>query len=149
MHCHRNPKTIYEVLDAKFEEFPVLVAGPAASSEAERIEQFAGFSLPRCYREFLTRYGGAIVGAYSVFGWGASIAMGADESSVIDVTNRFRADRWPRSDTSIVISVDHAGNAIMLNENGEVIRFDHHSGYTETLAPNFERFILEWCLKIS
>ena len=142
-------KAMYEALDTKFAEFPVLVAGPAAPSEADRIEQFAGFSLPGCYKGFVTRYGGAIVGAYSVFWWGASIAMGADERSVIDMTNRFRADRWPGSDTSIVISVDHAGNAIMLNENGEVIRFDHDGGDTETLAPNFERFILDWCLKVA
>ena len=62
------------------------------------------------------------------------------------MTNRFRADDWPGSDSAIVISVDQAGNAIMLNESGEVLLFDHDSGHTETLAPNFECFILDWCL---
>lgn len=136
-----------EVLDAEFEEFPVLVAGPANPSEFEQIEKFAGFSLPSSYKDFVRRYGGAIVGPYSVYGWGASSAMASNEGSVIDVTNRFRADRWPGSDSAIVVSMDHAGNAIMLNENGEIVRFDHDSGDTEMLAPNFESFILDWCLK--
>jgi SMI1-KNR4 cell-wall len=139
-------KTMYELLDATFEEFPVLVAGPVALSEAERIERFAGFSLPNSYKGFVTRYGGAIVGAYSVFGCGASTAMGVDEGSAIDVTNRFRADCWPGSDASIVISVDHGGNAIMLYENGEIVRFDHDFGVTEILATSFEDFILNFCL---
>lgn len=140
-------KTMNDLLDAEFEEFPVLVAGPARQSDFEKIEKFAGFPLPNSYRDFVTRYGGAVVGPYSVFGFGASDAMGANEGSVIDVTNRFRADRWPGSDRTLVVSMDHAGNAIMLGEDGEVVRFDHDSGDTETLARNFESFILDWCLK--
>ena len=140
-------KSMHDMLDAEFEESPVLAAGPAASSEIERIEEFAGFLLPISYKEFVARYGGAIVGAYSVFGWGASIAMGSEEASVIDVTNRFRSDHWPGSDSSIVISIDHSGNAIMMNENGSVSRFDHDFGGIDILSNDFESFITDWCLR--
>ncbi|MBS0253880.1 MAG: SMI1/KNR4 family protein [Proteobacteria bacterium] len=135
------------VLDAKFEKCPVLVAGAANAGRISELEDFAGFRLPAAYKEFVERYGGAIVGPYSVFGWGASEAMGSNEDSAIAVTNRFRADLWPGSENNLVVSMDHAGNAIMLDEMGTISRFDHDSGDTEILAPGFEHFILDWCFK--
>lgn len=140
-------KTMRELLDAKFEEFPVLVAGPAAPQAIQQIEEFGSFPLPESYREFVSRYGGAIVGAYPVFGSGASTAMADDQSSVIDMTDRFRADNWQGSDDSLVVSMDHAGNAIMLGQDGKIVCFDHDAGETDILAPTFERFIVDWCLK--
>lgn len=140
-------KTMNELLDAKFAEFPVLIAGPAAPQAIQQIEEFAGFPLPSSYRDFVARYGGAIVGAYPVFGSGASTAMADDESSATEVTNRFRTDNWPGSDNSLVVSMDHAGNAIMLGEDGKIVCFDHDAGETDILAPTFERFIIDWCLK--
>jgi hypothetical protein len=140
-------KTMNELLDAEFAEFPVLVAGSTAPQAVQQIEEFAGFPLPESYRDFVARYGGAIVGSYSVFGSGASTAMGGNESSVIEVTNRFRADNWPGSDDALVVSMDHAGNAIMLVKDGKIVSFDHDAGETDILAPTFERFIIDWCLK--
>ncbi|WP_397580915.1 SMI1/KNR4 family protein [Sphingorhabdus sp.] len=138
---------IYELLDTKFEMFPVLVAGPATALEIDRIEQFAEFSLPHTYKEFISRYGGAVVGAYSIFGSGAASAMGADEGSVVDVTKRLRAQQWPGAENSLVISVDLGGNAIMMNGLGQISRFDHDFGATDILANDFGDFILNFCLK--
>ena len=139
--------TMNELLDSEFAEFPVLVAGPATQQAVRQIEDFVGFPLSDSYRDFVARYGGAIVGPYSVFGSGASNAMAANESSVIEVTNRFRADNWPGSDNALVVSMDHAGNAIMLGEDGKIVCYDHDAGETDILAPTFERFIIDWCLK--
>lgn len=137
---------IFSKLDANFSKHPVLVAGPASEATVTQIETWIGFTLPDDYKAFVTRYGGAIVGPYSFFGHGASDAMGDDESSAIRVTERFRSQRWPGCESTLVISMDHAGNAITLDQQGFVHRYDHDSGTTEQLAVSFEDFI-NWCLK--
>jgi len=138
--------TTLALLDSDFAKHPVLVAGPASNSDVLEIESFAGFVLPADYRTFVERYGAAIVGPYSVFGVGASDAMGDDESSAIQVTEYFRSQQWPGTESNLVISRDHAGNAITLDRQGRVHRYDHDSGSTEELAGSFEGFI-KWCLK--
>lgn len=139
-------ETTLSLLDSGFAKHPVLVAGPASAAHVSQIEAFAGFSLPSDYKTFVERYGGAIVGPYSVFGFGASDAMGDEETSTIQVTNRFRSQQWPGTETNLVISMDHAGNAITLDRKGHVHRYDHDSGSTEELADSFENFV-RWCLK--
>ncbi len=139
-------ETVLADLDAEFTKHPVLVAGPASAADVSQIEAFAGFSLPADYKIFVERYGGAIVGPYSVFGFGASDAMGDDEFSAIQVTERFRSQQWPWTESHLVISMDHAGNAITLDAQGRVYRYDHDSGSTEELACSFESFI-KWCIK--
>jgi SMI1-KNR4 cell-wall len=134
-------------LDADFTKHPVLAAGPATEADIEQLETFTGFDLPADYRLFLKRYGGAIVGPYSVFGIGASDAMGDDETSAIQVTDRFRSQKWPGAEAALVISMDHAGNAVTMDQRGHVHRFDHDSGTIEQLAASFEEFIVNWCLK--
>jgi hypothetical protein len=124
---------------------PVLMAGTPLASDISQIEAFAGFPLPGDYRAFVEKYGAAIVGPYSVYGVGASEAMGENESSVIAVTERFRADGWPGTEDTLVVSMDHAGNAITLDAQGFVYRFDHDSGTNEVLAPSFGNFVVK-CL---
>ena len=141
-------RDVFSVLDAQFKKFPMLAAGPAASDLVEGMEQFAGFGLPESYKAFVSRYGGAIVGPYSIFGVGASAAMGNDEGSAVEITSRFREQKWPGTDDSLVISRDHAGNAIMLSADGAIRRFDHDTGNSEMLASCFDEFLLRWCLKL-
>jgi len=139
-------ETTLALLDADFSKHPVLMAGPASASDVSKIEAYVSFPLPADYRTFVERYGGAIVGPYSVFGFGVSDAMGDDETSAIQVTERFRSQQWPGTESSLVISMDHAGNAITLDPQGHVHRYDHDSGSTEELAGSFENFI-KWCLE--
>jgi len=138
-------KATLALLDSDFSKHPVLIAGPASEDKVSEIEAFAGFPLPSDYKAFIERYGGAIVGPYSVFGFGASDAMADDESSVIQVTERFRSQRWPGTQEDIVISMDHAGNPITLDRCGHIHRFDHDSGVSENISDSFEGFI-KWCL---
>lgn len=134
------------LLDADFAKYPMLVAGPPQEAEMAKLEAAIGFALPADYRAFVKRYGGAIVGAYSVFGIGASDEMGDDEASAMQMTERFRAQKWPGTEDALVISMDHAGNAVTLGRDGQVNRFDHDSGTAERLAESFEGFVLNWCL---
>lgn len=136
-----NPITIAS-LDSLFAESPVLVSGPAPAQELLRIEDYAGFGLPTDYRTFVERYGGAIVGAYSVYGFGASHAMGNNESSVITMTEHFRSQKWPGTEGGLVVSMDHAGNPVTLDKQGCVWLHDHDFGSTEKLADSFEEHII-------
>ncbi|TCM12035.1 SUKH superfamily protein [Novosphingobium sp. PhB165] len=136
---------MFAELDADLNGDPVLVAGPALESQIDAIQAFAGFPLSPSYREFVKRFGAALVGPYPVYGSGASDAMSKDDASVIDVTKRFRSDGWPYSDRSLVVSTDHAGNAIMLDEKGSIHRYDHDAGTIEFISSSFESFV-QWCL---
>lgn len=135
------------MLDKDYTEFPVLYAGPAPISEITKIEEYANFKLPAEYISFLEKYGGALVGPYPIYGSGAAEAMGAKETSVIEVTERFRQQKWPQSESALVISVDHGGNAILLTPDHKIIRFDHDFGTWEELGDNFEDFLVNWCKK--
>ena len=136
---------MFDKLDADLSGDPVVMAGPALASEIDEIEAFAGFPLPDSYREFVRMYGAAIVGPYPIYGYGASEAMGAKEASVVEVTERFRSDRWPGSAEALVISMDHTGNAITMDASGQVHRFDHDAGVSEVISKSFEQFV-DWCL---
>lgn len=139
-------KNLLQRLDDEFSKSPSLVCGPVSAAAVEKIQSYAGFRLPESYRIFVEAYGGAIVGPYSIYGSGASEAMGEYESSVIDMTERFRADNWPGTEGALVISMDHAGNAITLTDTGTIERFDHDYGIMEQRASDFEGFIVDWCL---
>lgn len=136
---------MFEKLDSDLKGDPVLVAGPVEAVHIDAISAFSGFPLPASYREFLRRYGAAIVGPFPVYGSGAPEAMAARDSSVIDVTRRFRGDGWPGAADALVISMDHAGNAITMDAFGLVSRFDHDTGVSEIISNSFEGF-LDWCL---
>jgi len=72
--------------------------------------------------------------------------MGADEGSVVDVTNRFRKDGWAGTDKWAVVSVDHSGNPIGLDSTGAVWLSDHDFGEVVQIADSFEAFIRKRCL---
>lgn len=130
-----------EQLDAFFQEFPVLLAGPANSNEIDTVEAFAGFRLPTDYQEFLQRYGAGIVGSLRVYGIGAAEAMGAAEASVIDTTKQSRANGWPLAETGLVISDDGRGHPIVLSADGVVRVEDIDVNGVEVIAEDFGSFL--------
>ena len=136
---------ILSQLEALFAKHPMLVAAPGTADEIGKIESYAGFALPVDYRDFVTRFGGAVVGPYSVFGVGAAKAMGSGEDSVIRVTERFRSQRWPGCEQSLVVSMDHAGNPVTLDAHGCLRLHDHDDGRAEQVGTSFEDFLLR-CL---
>lgn len=135
-------------LDTMFRESPVMCAGTATREEVDQLESSIGFRLPDDYREFVERFGGAIVGPFSVYGVQGSDAMGDDESSALDVTNRFRSDGWQGTDQWLVVSMDHSGNPVGLDREGKVWISDHDAGAIQELAPTFEDYLRRWCLKL-
>jgi SMI1 / KNR4 family (SUKH-1) len=99
------------------------------------------------YKEFIRRYGGAIVGPFPIYGLREVEPMG-DESTLLEVTKIFRQQPWPGVENWAVISMDHAGNPVGLDAEGKVWISDHDFGAIQLLAPNFEAY-LQRCLRFA
>src|SRR5690606_31193274 len=100
----------WKKLEEMFEDAPMMKAESVPESELEEAAKSLNFELPSDYKEFVCRFGGATVGAYSVYGLRASDTMGIDDASAFDVTERFKSGGWEGLNDTLVISSDHAGN---------------------------------------
>jgi cell wall assembly regulator SMI1 len=132
-----------------FAESPVMRADRIATeAEVNAASQEIGTRFPEDYREFLLRYGGAMVGPYPVFGLHPSDVMEDDRWSVVDVTNEVRSSGLDGISNWIVFSEDHAGNPIGMDPDGKVWIYDHDFGGVAELAQTFEEYIRTQCLKL-
>lgn len=136
-----------QALEEMFQKAPVMCGGTASSREVDQMESIIGFRFPADYREFVEKFGAAVVGSFSVYGARAAHAMASDESSAIEVTNRFRADGWQGTEEWLIVSMDLSGNPIGLDRDGNVWISDHDVGSIQKLAPTFEDY-LRRCLNL-
>jgi len=102
----------WSAIEAIFAKHPVMKAEPVDYEQIDAAADAAGFQLPEDYREFIHRYGGAIVGPLPIIGLRQAQAMARTESSVFEVTKHFRQQGWRGVSEWLVVSVDHAGNPI-------------------------------------
>lgn len=136
-------------LDAVFAESPVLRAG-SVPSETEVLEavQVIGIPFDQDYKEFLLRYGGAMVGPYPIFGLRPVKVMDETLWSVVDVTRHYRSMQIEGAGEWVIISEDHAGNPIGMDKNGAVWIYDHDFQSVSLLAKSFEQYVRNDCLKL-
>jgi SMI1/KNR4 family protein SUKH-1 len=142
------PDTITR-LDTMFAQFPIMRATTIPSeAEIAQAEQLVGVPFPDDYRQFLLRYGGAMVGPYPIFGLRPVEVMGVNHWSVVEVTHHYRIDRVPGTDQWAIISEDHAGHPIGLDRDGIVWIHDHDFDGTLQLYGRFEDYLRRDCLKL-
>lgn len=135
-------------LDLMFSESPIMCAEKIPTQdEVDYASHEIGIPFPQDYREFLLRYGGAMVGPYPVFGLGPVKVMG-NEWSVIELTRRYRNDHVTGCDGWIVFSEDHVGNPVGMDSDGKVWIYDHDFGGVAQLSESFEEYIRTRCLAI-
>lgn len=135
-------------LEALFEEFPCMCATSVpGDDEVQAAEKEVGIVFPADYREFLLRFGGAMVGPYPIYGLRSAEVM-EDGVSVIDVTSRYRGDGVPGCDDWIVFSADHCGNPVGMDSSGAVWIHDHDFGGIAPLAKDFEEYLRDRCLHL-
>jgi hypothetical protein len=139
----------WDALDAMFATHPVLRAEPVAYEEIDKEALQAGFSLDSHYREFVHRYGGAIVGPYPIFGLRRATAMGRNDDSVFEITGHYRTQGWPGTSEWLIISTDHSGNPIGLDQGGKVWISDHDFGGPQIISNSFEDYLRKHCLKLT
>jgi len=131
--------------------FETLVQGqgpPVTEAEIEQAACELGLSFPAEYREFLLRLGGAVIGAYALYGLRPVEFMG-DAWSVMDANRALRTEGWPGIEEWLIICEDGRGNPIGLAPDGQVRVVDHDCGFeTRVLAASFEDFIRRKCLSL-
>jgi len=143
----------WERLDADYAETPKLKAEPVPLEEVDAASAELGLRFPEDYRQFIQRYGSALVGAYSIFGLRQAEYVGTPWS-VIEETRQFQEYAvdygWEGVDGWVVISMDAFGNWIGIAPNGHVLLYDYdlNTGI-EHLGNSFEEFIRRECLELN
>jgi hypothetical protein len=138
----------WKLLDDIFSRTPILKAEGVAFDEIAAAEREVGIVLADDYKEFVHRYGGAIIGPFRVFGLRKAVPMGRSEGSFVEVTNLFRRQRWRGVEEWVIISIDHAGNPVGLDANGKVWISDHDARALQIIAADFETYLRKQCLKL-
>ena len=143
-----TPDTIAK-LDQMFIECPIMRAKHIPTvEEVDAASQVVGVPFSDDYREFLLRYGGAMVGPYPIYGLREVEVMEGGRWSVIEVTKEVRQLGVPEFADWFIFSEDHAGNPIGIDINGTVWIYDHDFGEIAELVSDFEAYIRKQCFKI-
>ncbi len=135
------------LLEEIFSQDPGLRAEPVSAEEISAAEAALGMALSDDYKQFVRRYGGAMVGPFPVFGLRKAEPMAKTDGSFLDVTKSFRGQRWPGVEKWAVIPVDHAGNPVGLDAQGKVWISDHDSRVVQEIASGFEGYV-RYCLAL-
>lgn len=133
---------VWNRLDAEYERFPILKAGPVSRAEVEEAAKAVGLKFPAAYEEFLERYGSAMLGPYPIFGLRPVEPMG-EAWSVVEMNRRFRDEGWPGLDDRLIFTHDQGGNPIAVSSSDGVWIVDHDHGGLAKLSPSFESFVID------
>jgi cell wall assembly regulator SMI1 len=133
--------SIWLKLENEFRKFPILAAQGVTDDVIDLAEIAVGMEFPESYREFLRRYGGAIVGSVPIFGLVRAEPMGDNLWSVVDVTERFRREKWPGVEAWCIVSMDGAGNPVGFDRQGQIWLSDHDTHEVVMMAATFEALL--------
>jgi hypothetical protein len=135
-------------LETDRQRYPMLYGTPPSTHLIDAAAAEIGLGFPQDYREFLARFGSAMVGPYPIFGVTPAEELGT-RWSVVEVNRAYRDDAWSDIDQWVIVSADHAGNPIGIAPDGSVWLNDHDFGEVVPLAVSFEDFIRSKCLQIA
>lgn len=137
----------WNALEQKFAAFPFLRGTGASTDEVDEVSRILARPLPQDYREFLRRYGAAIVGAYPIFGVREVEPLGTSWS-VIKMNDHFRKINWSGVTEWVIFSNDLAGNPYGFDDDGSVWISDEEFGEISRVYDDFEQFLRDQCLKL-
>lgn len=135
-------------LDAFFAPFPSCKGRPSDMDSIREASSNLGLPFPDDYVEFVLRYGGGIVGVYPIVGLSLAEAMGKAFSTVLEINQHYRKQRWPGIVGRVVFSYDQGGNPISFDGSGRIWLVDHDHHQIVCIEPSFEAFLRRWCLEI-
>lgn len=138
--------TTWNKLEKSFDDFSNLKSEPASAEQIKVVEDSLGVESNADYKEFILKYGGAIVGAFPIYGLHRVEPMDVNLWSVLGVTNRYRKEGWPNMSDRYVISSDHSDNPFVISNDGEIIVYNHDYDETVIVSETFEEFLIS-CLK--
>lgn len=135
----------WEQLEKQFEEFPFMKAESVSEEEMNSIEASLGVRFDSDYKQFVLKYGGAIVSPFPIYGLRQAEPMDDELWSVSIVTMHYRNEGWPGTQDWYVISSDHADNPVGITPEGKVVSYDHDYGEMVDVAESFETYLIK-CL---
>lgn len=138
----------WKAIEDMFTRHPTLRAERVAAAEIEAAEADIGIRLSDDYKEFIGRYGGAILGPFPIFGLRRATPMANSDGSFVEVTRSFRRQRWPGTERWAIISVDHAGNPVGIDNEGKIWISDHDARAVQLLGDSFDSYLRKWCLRL-
>lgn len=121
-------------------------SGTVSLDELSKAEKVLGVKFVDDYKEFVQKYGGAVVGPFPIYGLRHAGPMDDNLWSVVDVTMRYRNEGWPETQKLYIVSSDHADNPIAITKDGRMVSYDHDFGGMVDIAESFECFVLQ-CLE--
>lgn len=141
-------ETTWQAVNDMFTKAPIMKSEPVDLAEILAAEAVIGVKLSSDYKEFVARYGGAIVGPFRIYGLRKAEPMGNNEESFVEITKHFRRQGWPGVEHWAIVSMDHSGNPVGLDPAGKVWISDHDTRTVQLLAEDFERYLTMYCLKL-
>jgi len=115
---------------------------PVPYSEIEEAERRLGVSFPDDYRDFIHRYGGAVIGGTSILGLRQPPLMPDEPPFVTDESLQSRSELPAPYNKIVVISIDGFGNPIgFVPPDPSIIIFNYDFGGRSVLAPSFEEYV--------
>jgi hypothetical protein len=138
----------WELLERQYRRFRTDRAEGVDGSEFDA--KFVGLPVSADYREFVIRYGGALVGNYPIYGLRMAEDMGTvrGKRTAPEITQMFRDLKWQSVENWLVFSIDQSGQPIGMPADGSVLISDRGLGQVQQLADSFEDFLLKWGLRL-
>jgi len=135
----------YDRLKQYKEQYESIFAAPITEQELNIMQSYAGWNMPDDYLRFLKLSSGAMVGAYPVYGANPIKLMDKNLNTMMAVTQHYRDEGWRVDKDFIVVSENHAGDPLLLNQTGYLL-MPSHDGFSEQRWPNFSAFLQQYCL---
>jgi hypothetical protein len=132
---------VLSALEVGFAEWPQSMGGAVPEQEIAETEAILGVAFPEQYRDFVARYGGAVVGAESIVGLRVPEFLVDLHPTVVEAT-RFWHSELPETAGWLVFETDGGGNPIGFRLPDErVWTWDHDFGGLIEVASDFEGFV--------
>lgn len=133
--------SIHKALTKEFSNNPETVGKVVDLSKIKNSEKVLDVRLPDDYKEFIHKYGGAIINGHEIFGLSKAAWM-SENYNYMSQSKRFRNELPNKFSQMVVFSIDGAGNPVgFLPGKSSIFVFDHNFGGRYDMAKSFEEYI--------
>ena len=122
-----------------YEENPIAIGKKAKSSDVKLIKDKLKLELDEDYIDFITSFGGGVLGSYEIYSISNSEILG--DESIIDLNYNFKKDDWDGMRDWFIFGSDGSGNPIGIDTTGKIMSDDHDFSGIYTVADSFQEYL--------